>query len=144
MYQQRQEPERFPASLHDLLQDKAFRGAVRAALGKPCHKPQSCPLGSQPRGLEAPSGCSEGGRSQYENKPLRIINSTKGNQRLVQPAPHSRVQPAVTHPPPQSRNQPQGVPGGGQLLSKTCSPPTGCAIPHRAEVPGIGPRHPVP
>lgn len=121
-----------------------FRGAVRAALGKPCHKPQSCPLGSQPRGLEAPSGCSKGGRSQYENKPLRIINSTKGNQWLVQPAPRSRVQPAVTHPSPQSRNQPQGVPGDGQLLSKTCSPPTGCAIPHRAEVPGIGPRLPVP
>jgi len=94
---------------------------VGAAAGKPCS--QSCPL----RGLEARWSCGEGARSQYENKILRIINSTKGNEGLAQPVRRIAVQPTVTHASPQTAEQ-SALPGG-QFL-----PPTRAALPQGTRV----------
>lgn len=94
---------------------------MRAVPGKPCS--QSCPL----HGLEARLSCGEGAKSQYENKILRIINSTKGNEWLVQPVRCLAVQPTIIHTSLYELKSGQGLPGGqflsgnGQPSHRACS-----------------------
>lgn len=71
-------------------------------------------------------GCSEGRRRQYENKTLRVINSTKRSDGGCNPCDAPGMQLAVVHTSLCRLRSSHGV-HGGQLLPRKRQLSHGCA-----------------
>lgn len=109
---------------------RRIRCLSRAGSWEGCH-------GEALQGLEAPVGCSEGRRRQYENKTLRVINSTKRSDGGCNPCDAPGMQLAVVHTSLCRLRSSHGV-HGGQLPPRKRQLSHGVCSSHGAEGPGTG------